>query len=124
MKKKKIVLAGLAIMVLAATWAAWNGRGLRSATAGTESKIVTVDRGLVRPLVTASGRIAANNEVDIKCKASGEVINLPYDVSDVVQKGALVLQLDPIDEKRRVAQMEAALTAAECRLSNAEQTLK
>jgi len=28
-------------------------------------------------------------------QGSGEVINLPFDVSDIVKKGALVLELDP-----------------------------
>jgi HlyD family secretion protein len=123
MKKKKLFLAGLAFMLVGGAVAWYSTKGLRPATAAVETRIVTVDRGLVRPVVTATGKIAANNEVDIKCKASGEVINLPFDVSDVVKKGELVLQLDPIDEKRRVAQQEAALTAAKCRLSNAQQTL-
>jgi HlyD family secretion protein len=123
--KKKWLLAGL-VLVLGAAGAAWYSTNrLRAAVSGAgETKIVTVDRGLVRPVVTATGRIAANYEVDIKCKASGEVINLPFDVSDAVKKGALVLELDPRDEQRRVDQMQAALAAAKCRLSNAQQTLK
>jgi hypothetical protein len=53
----------------------------------------------------------ANLEVDIKCKASGEVIKLPFDISDAVKKGELLVELDPIDEERRVKLAEADLAA-------------
>jgi HlyD family secretion protein len=86
--------------------------------------MATVDRGPVKLVVMASGRISANYEVDIKCKASGEVTNLPFDVSDVVKKGSLVLELDPIDEQRAVDQAKAALDGAKCKVNSAEQALK
>ena len=64
-------------------------------------------------------------KVDIKCKASGEVISLPFDVSDIVKKGERVMELDPIDEVRAVDQAaKAALTGAECKVKAARDTLE
>jgi multidrug resistance efflux pump len=62
--------------------------------------------------------------VEIKCKASGEIVNLPYDVSDVVKKGDLVVELDPVDEQREVRRAEVALGATKARLEQAKQNLK
>ena len=59
--------------------------------------------------VAATGRVVSNLDVDIKCKASGEIITLPYDVSDAVKKGDLLVELDPIDEERVRLLREGAL---------------
>ena len=87
-------------------------------------KMVAVEKGEVKKLVIASGKISANNEVDIKCKASGEVISLPFDVSDFVKKGEQVMELDPIDEVRAVHEAEAALKGTVCRVTAARDTLE
>jgi len=83
-----------------------------------------VARGSIRQVVETTGRIVSNLDVEIKCKASGEVITLPFDVSDPVKKGELLLELDPVDEERSVKQAEVQLTASRARLAQSEQNLK
>jgi HlyD family secretion protein len=102
----------------------WKGAHPAPAAEKATLNIVTVDRGTVRQVVNATGKISSNYDVDIKCKASGEVISLPFDVSDVVKKGELVLELDPIDEQRRVAQMESAKASADWRLIKTKLSLQ
>jgi HlyD family secretion protein len=122
---KKIILLVVLVVVVGGGLGVWWGvHKVRALLKTEENKTAVVDRGPVRQVVTATGSIVPNYEVDIKSKASGIVITVPYDVSDVVKKDALVLELDPIDEKRRVEAAEAALTAAKCRLSSAQQTLE
>jgi HlyD family secretion protein len=121
MKRKWVVSAVVTAVVVGAWW--WHSAHAVKAEAAADVKIVTVERGEVKQVVMASGKISANNEVDIKCKASGEVVSLPFDESDVVTKGAQVLQLDPVDEQRAVDQAKAALTAAECKVTTAKDTL-
>lgn len=82
-------------------------------------RIEEVRRGDLTQSVQASGKVVSNLDVEIKCKASGEIIELPFDVSDVVEKGALVLQLDPTDEERNVRKAEAALKSSRARLEKA-----
>ncbi len=120
-KKKWLVLTGL--VVVAGGWYWWHSAHAVVPEAGGEVKIVAVDKGPVKQVVMASGKISANYEVDIKCKASGEVVSLPFDESDFVKKGSQVLQLDPVDEQRAVDQATGALTAAECRVTTAKDTL-
>ena len=61
--------------------------------------------GLVEPLAT----------VEVKSKASGEVLELLVDTGDHVQEGQLLVRIDPRTVKNRVAQATAQLKAAEAR---------
>src|SRR5215475_14381942 len=111
MKKRFLFPLLLVPIVGGVLW--WSAAHTGKMDPAGKSRVVTVDRGPVKLVVMASGKISPNFEVDIKCKASGEVINLPFDISDFVKKGELVLELDPIDEQRLVDQQKAAKKAAE-----------
>ncbi len=88
-----------------------------------ETKVVEVQRGSISQTIEASGRVISNLDVEIKCKAGGEIISLPYDESDFVKKGTLVMELDPIDEQRNVSKAEVALNSAQARLLKSKQNL-
>lgn len=88
-----------------------------------EAKLITVQRDTIDLTVSTTGRIVSNLDVEIKSKASGQIIMLPYDISDRVSSGALLAELDPVDENRNVAQREAALMSARARLAQAEENL-
>src|SRR4051812_26670436 len=117
--KKKFWLP-LLILPIAGGWYWWNAAHATKVDPAADMKLAAVDQGPIKLVVMASGRISANYEVDIKCKASGEVVKLPFDVSDFVKKGQLVLELDPVDEKRHVKQVQADLTTAQNRVHSAE----
>ena len=53
-----------------------------------------------------TGKVVSNLDVDIKCKASGTVKTLPYDISDAVKKGDVIVEIDPVDMNRIVTQSE------------------
>ena len=82
-----------------------------------------VERGPIRLTVASTGRVVSNLDVDIKCKASGEVIKLPSDVSDTVKKGDLLVELDPINEERALKQAGVSLGISEAQLAMARQNL-
>jgi HlyD family secretion protein len=93
---------------------------------GTEVKaptIATVERGPITAVVSSTGRVVPDLDVEIKCKASGEVKALPFDVSDVVTQGALLVELDPIDEQRRVQQAQIALASSRARVEQKRSAL-
>lgn len=73
--------------------------------------------------VECTGRVVSNLDVEIKCKASGQVIGLPYDISDHVKKGDLLLEIDPVDQARNLQQVEATVAASEARLAQAKSNL-
>ena len=86
---------------------------------------VKVERGKVREEVScSSATVTSNLDVEIKCKASGEITALPFDISQTVQKGDLLVELDPIDEERSVKLAQVQLQASEAKLAQAEQNLK
>ncbi len=78
-----------------------------------------VERGDLTRVVSATGRVVANFDVEIKSKASGEVVNLPHDMGDVIAKGDLLMELDPEEEERRLRQAEIDLEVSEARLEDA-----
>ncbi len=119
--KKLIPL--IVVVVLAAGGYYWWTRAKAPATEKAAVTTAKVERGPLRMIVSSTGKVVSNLDVDIKCKASGEVIKLPYDVSDPVKKGDLLLQLDPSEEQRAVDQAEATLAASKAKLINAQEGL-
>lgn len=85
-----------------------------------KAKFGEVTRGDIRVPITASGLIMANQEIDIKSKASGEVIAIEVVEGDYVQKGNVLVRLKKDDEERRLAQAKAGLTRMKALLAQAE----
>ena len=77
---------------------------------------VQVKKGSIRDAVSCIGQVVSNLDVEIKCKASGEIVKLPFDISDQVNKGDLLVELDPVDEQRKVKQAKISLTSSQARL--------
>jgi RND family efflux transporter MFP subunit len=119
----KIVLAALAVVGVAAAYRWWSGKSDATEALSAELMTAKVERADLRQEVQCTGRVVANLEVEIKCRASGQVVKLPFDVSDSVKQGELLLELDPVDQQRVVQQREAALAASEARLAQAKSTL-
>jgi multidrug resistance efflux pump len=87
-------------------------------------RIAEASRGDVTQMVEASGSVVSSFDVEIKCKASGEIISLPFDASDVVKKGDLLAELDPSEEKRKVEKARVALDSARASRDTARQNLR
>ena len=83
-----------------------------------------VERGQIKLSVAATGRVVSTLDVDIKCKASGIISKLPFDVSDKVKLNELLVELDPVDENRNVSLAQVALDSSSARLAVAKQNLK
>ncbi len=82
-------------------------------TAGLERRTLEVavsSAGVVEPLAT----------VEVKSKASGEVLDLMVETGDHVEAGTLMVRIDPRTVRNRLAQSEAELKAARSRLEIAE----
>jgi len=120
--KKLIVILVLAALAGGGAYYWWV---YRPAYQPDPAPVVTekVERGNIRTIVASNGRVVSNLDVDIKCKASGEILKLPFDVSDVVKKDALLVELDPVDEDRVVRQCEVRLSAAGAQLAIAGHSL-
>ena len=90
------------------------------AQAGPKYKDVTAERRTFRIAVTANGLVRPIDRIELKSKASGEVIQLPIEVGDRVEKGALIAKLDQVEERAALAQAGADLDIARAELDLAE----
>jgi|TARA_E500000178_G_scaffold139326_2_gene138976 HlyD family secretion protein len=70
--------------------------------------------------IDASGVIEAISSVEIKSKASGEVLYLGAEVGDFIQKGYLLAQIDQRTANNILDQTKSDLEAANVRLANAK----
>lgn len=114
MKRWWIALACIGVAV-----GAWRYMAADEAHAQTEAVEPVTGTATVAPLrivVESTGRVVPAQEIEIKCKASGEVIQLPKDVSDTVARGDMLVQLDPADEERAVRLAEASLAVSKANL--------
>lgn len=119
---KKIVVALIVLAALGGGGWWWYSKK-NAATQTKPDPTAKVERGSVVDSVTADGKVVSNLDVEIKCKASGTIIKLPFDVSDSVKKGELLVQLDPTDEERTVRSEEASLQSSVAKVESARQSL-
>ena len=70
--------------------------------------------------IEASGIIEAISSVEIKSKASGEVLFLGAEVGDFVDKGSILSQIDQRTPKNILDQVRSEFEASKVRLKNAE----
>jgi HlyD family secretion protein len=121
----KLLLALVAVAILAAAGSALRHRAAAgSATQPFAAEVLTVTRGTVEKSVESAGKVVPNLEVDIKCRASGEVVQLPVDISQKVKRDDLLCQLDKSDAELAVKSAQVAVETATARLAQATYTLE
>lgn len=102
----------------------WIAGGGEEEQAAEPYRVVRVERGPLRLYIESTGTVEALKEVEIKCEASGEVLQVPVDVSDVVEEGDLLVQLNPRDENLLVQRSEVAAQVAKAREQQANLALE
>jgi len=110
-------LAALASVILAC-----GGGGADATPTGLES--VAVERGDLVSTVAATGVVEPIRVIDVKSQASGEILEVGVEVGDVVERGALLVRIDPRDVRNAFEQAEADLEVARARFQIAERQLE
>ena len=96
----------------------------RKATPAPAYETVPVARRDIIVSATASGVIQPILTLSVKSKASGEIIAMPVQTGDEVQKGQLLAKVDPRIPQNNLTQAQANLTVAKAQLDNATAQLK
>jgi HlyD family secretion protein len=78
--------------------------------------VVTVGRQDVSVTIEATGTVEPINLVEVKSKASGQILRLLVDVGSQVKVGDLLAQIDPVDVKNQYTQALATLRAAQVKV--------
>jgi HlyD family secretion protein len=78
-----------------------------------------VERRNIVVTAQAAGTIQPDTTVEVKSKASGEILDLPVETGRVVRRGDLLASIDPRVPRNTLAQAQADLDVAKARLANA-----
>jgi HlyD family secretion protein len=78
-----------------------------------------VGRGDIVVTAQATGTVQPDTVVEVKSKASGEILDLKVETGQVVKRGALMVRVDPRNPRNTLAQAQADLDVARARVANA-----
>ncbi len=119
-RARRIVMGGLlGVVVVGLT-----GCGRGEASEAPSLQASPVIRQDMRITAEATGNVEPVREIEVKSKASGEVLKLYVDVGDEVQPGDLLAEIDPRDVVNAYEQAEADLNVAVVRAEISESQLE
>lgn len=109
-------LAGAALL------AAGCGGDAPPADAPTPAALATVEARAetVAQEVTLDGALEAIHQSTVAAQTSARVVELPFDVGDYVEKGAVIVRFRGTEQSARLGTAEANLREAQARLAEAE----
>ena len=81
---------------------------------------IPVERRSITVSVRAAGTVQPDTLVEVKSKASGEILDIKVETGQTVRRGDLLVRVDQRSARNSVAQAEAQLEVARARLANAE----
>lgn len=110
-KKRKMLAGVLAVLVLGGGW--WAFAAFGGGNTETRYVLTTVTKGTVVQSVSASGQVAADDQIDLKPKGSGEIIWVGVKAGDAVRAGQAIASLDSTDAKQAVQDAEDSLAQAQ-----------
>ena len=117
--RKRLIYGGAAAVVLAG--AAWGVSALYGSSADLpDSRLASVERGVIAKSVVATGKIEPITKVEIKSKANGIIKVLPVEVDQHVEAGAVLVELDRENLMAHVRETRATLQAAKAAQQGAE----
>ena len=94
----------------------WGYKKMTDTSGETRYLLAEVKRGTIAASVSGSGQVSVSNQVDLKAKASGDVVYVGAKNGDAVRAGALLLQLDSRDVQKSVRDAELNLEKAKIAL--------
>jgi len=118
MKKVILSLAAVIIIVIIFIFNPFKGSS-DSQSAPIQTSTATVERGNLIIAINSTGIIEPIQTVELKSKASGEIIEFPFEEGDPVTKGQQIVRLDPTTAKNEFDQAQADLEVATVALSQA-----
>lgn len=116
--RRILIIAGFLVVVGGLVFAS-----LRSARSrGVEVDVENAARRELTAKVSGSGRVEASKSVDVVANVVGKVLEVAVREGDTVQKGQLILRIDPAEPQAVLEQAEASRSSAEAneRLARAE----
>ena len=117
--RTKVVVGGLAVVGLGLVANLIFGRG----EGATEVRVETVQTRDLVSTITATGNVRPRRQVNISSDVMGRVVELRVEEGDEVERGALLLRLDPSAIQAQVSRARAARAQAQAQVSQARANL-
>jgi HlyD family secretion protein len=122
--KRTIFIAIIIILVGAAVYLVYPRESEQSGLANPLERTEKVKRGDLVVTISAVGTIEPMHAVEVKSKASGQIMDIRVDEGDRVKTGDLICVLDKTTALNDYRQAEADLSVADVTLQQAEKGLK
>ena len=122
MKMKILIYVLVGLLGVGSVWLL-TGEGGSKSIIDIPFKTTQVIQGDLLVKISATGVVEPSFQVEVKSKASGEVLKFAYEEGDRIKKGKLLIQLDKSDEIRNVARSRADMASATAKLNKAKTTL-
>ena len=113
------LVRGAAAFSIVVAVSACNGTSA-SENESTGMELAAVTRGDLTVTAEAAGLVEPIRIIEVKSRASGEIMEILVETGDVVQPGQLLVRIDPRDVRNAYEQAEADLEVARARLTTAE----
>jgi HlyD family secretion protein len=117
MTKKRKMLIGLGVVVVIATIIGFSVNARRKDQVSVEAEKVKRKAELIA-LVSATGEIKPKEFVELQAEISGVITDLFVKEGDFVEKGSLLLKIDPVQTRADARAQEALLSTANSEARN------
>lgn len=108
-KKRKILLIAGGVIVMGGFVTLSASRRRQPSV---EVRIEKVQKRDLTSIVTASGKIEPKKKVDVSSDITGRIVGLPVREGDLVERGAVMVRIDPAQYQAAVERMEAMLASS------------
>jgi HlyD family secretion protein len=109
MKKKWILIAGAGLILVIFIILALKSSGVKR----TKVTVELAPEGDITSIVTATGKVKAQADIEISADVMGRIEELPVEEGDRVKKGQLLVKIDDKSRRMDVAQARGSLLSAE-----------
>jgi HlyD family secretion protein len=126
---RKIIFLPLVVILLGAGayylwWKKPAEESMAMPPGAQQQRTYTVARGDLNATVSATGKIQPIDQVEVKSKASGQIMAMPVEEGDIVAKGALIARIDETDARNTYEQAAADLDVAKATVAQTAGNVK
>ncbi len=112
--KHKIISVIILILISGGGFIAY--KKMSPTSVQTKYQTANAKKGNIISSISGSGQVSSSNQIDLKPKASGELISLSVKVGDKVKEGTIIARIDATDAYKTVRDAKDSLETAQLSL--------
>ncbi|MEI7765287.1 MAG: HlyD family efflux transporter periplasmic adaptor subunit [bacterium] len=108
--------ASVIVLIIILIIGYWTYGKLTSTTGEVRYVTAQAEKATIIATITGTGQVSSSTQIDIKPKASGEIIYLPVQSGQKVGSGTLIAKIDTKDAQKTIRDAETSLESAKLSL--------